>query len=100
MTNSQIVQRAVDASLVLENEAYKQAMQLLKSQVVESWKDCPVRDTQGQLLLLQLAKLCDKFECTLSGMVENGKMSARVLELDSLRNESAVQRFARKAFKG
>lgn len=100
MTNSQLVQRGVDAALVLENEAYKQAMQALKDHVVESWKDCPVRDREGQLLLLQLAKLCDKFEATLNGMVENGKMSAYKLDIESVRNQSAVQRFARKAFNG
>jgi len=100
MNDNQIVQRAVEASRVLENEAYKEAMTALKNQVVESWKDCPVRDREGQMLLLQLAKLCDKFDAILNGMVETGKLSARKIELDSLRNESAVHRFARKVVNG
>ena len=100
MNDNQLVQRATDASRVLENEAYKEAMSALKKQVVESWKDCPVRDREGQMLLLQLAKLTDKFESILNGMIETGKLSARKIELDSLRNESAVHRFARKVVNG
>ena len=100
MNDNQLVRRATDAALVLENEAYKEAMSALKKQVVESWKDCPVRDREGQMLLLQLAKLTDKFESILNGMIENGKLAARKIELDKVRNESAVHRFARKVVHG
>lgn len=100
MTDNQIVQRATEAAMVLENEAYKEAMSALKRQVIESWKDCPVRDREGQLLLLQLAKLADKFESTLQGMIENGKLAARKIDLDSVRNESTMHRFARKVVHG
>ena len=69
MTEQQQVQRAREASLVLDNPAYVEAMSQLKGQVIAQWKECPVRDREGQLLLLQLAKLTDKFEAMLTGMV-------------------------------
>ena len=71
-------------------------MDALRAEVVEAWKKCPVRDKEGQVLLLQLAKLTDKFEGVLTGMVEGGKFASRQLELDELRNESAGRKLMRR----
>lgn len=71
-------------------------MDALRAEVVEAWKKCPVRDKEGQVLLLQLAKLTDKFEGVLTGMVEGGKFASRQLELDDLRNESAGRKLMRR----
>ena len=100
MTENQIAQRGIEAARLLESEVYQDAMGSLKKQVIESWKDCPVRDREGQLLLLQLAKLTDKFESILTGMIESGKYSQHKLNVDEVRNESAVKRFARKVVNG
>ena len=65
MTENQTVRIGSDAALVLENPAFRLAMDQVKSEVVERWKDCSVRDKEGQLLLLQLAKLTDhEIPCT------------------------------------
>lgn len=96
MTEQQQVQRAREAAQVLDNPAYQEAMNQLKAQVVAQWKDCPVRDREGQLLLLQLAKLADKFESLLSGMVETGKLAQHRIDLDRERNETMAKRFLRK----
>ena len=101
MTNlHQVVLQGREASTVLENEAYKRAMEMLRNQVIEAWKAAPVRDTEGQKLLLQLVKLCDKFEGILGGMVENAKFAQHKIDLDNIRDESAVKRFARKVVNG
>jgi len=71
-------------------------MTALKAQIVEQWKACPVRDKEGQLLLLQLAKLTEKFESILTGMVESGKFAQHKIDLDSERNESTVRRWIRR----
>ena len=55
MTELQAAQSGIEAAQVLDNQSYKDAMASLKSQVIQQWKDCPVRDKEGQLLLLQLA---------------------------------------------
>lgn len=96
MTNQQQAQRGLEASQVLDNPAYRAAMDALRAEVIDAWKKCPVRDKEGQVLLLQLAKLTDKFEGVLSGMVEGGKFAQRQLELDDLRNESAGRKLMRR----
>jgi hypothetical protein len=96
MTNQQIAQKGFEASQVLDNPAYKAAMDALRTDVIEAWKKCPVRDKEGQVLLLQLAKLTDKFESVLSGMVEGGKFAQRQLELDDMRNESTARKLMRR----
>ena len=85
-----------DAQAILDNAAYKTAIKALKDAVVDQWKDCPIRDKEGQLLLLQLAKLTDKFESIFTGLIENGKFAAHQIDLDNLRDESKFQRVKRK----
>jgi hypothetical protein len=85
-----------DAIAILDNEAYKHAIKSLKDMVISQWKDCPIRDKEGQVLLLQLAKLTEKFESVFIGLVENGKLANHKIELDNLRDEPAYRRMARK----
>jgi hypothetical protein len=48
-------------------------------------------------LLLQLAKLADKFDGILRGMLESGKLAQHQIDLDGVRNESTLRRMIRKA---
>ena len=96
MTEQQQVLRGQEAAQVLDNEAFKLAMASLKTSVLDQWKNCPIRDTEGQVLLLQLAKLTDKFESILIGMVESGKFAQHRIDIDKLRSESKAQRFIRR----
>jgi hypothetical protein len=100
MTENQTVRMGADAALVLDNPAFKLAMEQIKSAVVEQWKNCSVRDKEGQLLLLQMAKLADRFESMLVGTVEAGKLAQHQINLANLRDESAVKKFARKVVNG
>lgn len=84
-----------NAADVLENEAYRMAMASIQAQIVAQWKECPIRDVEGQRLLLQLAKLAEKFEATLAGYIQAGKLAQHRLDLDAERNENAVARAAR-----
>lgn len=88
--------RGQEAAQVLDNPAFQAAMALLKEEVAKQWKACPIRDREGQLLLLQLAKLTDKFEGILTGMVETGKFAHRKLIDDQLRNENVARRLLRR----
>ena len=96
MTENQQVLRGKEAAMVLENAAYIAAMEQLRNQVIEAWKAAPVRDTEGQKLLLQLVKLTDKFEGILGGMIENGKMAQHRLDLNEIRDESKTRRMLRR----
>lgn len=96
MTPHQTAARGNEAARVLDSEVFKDSMTSLKTAVIQQWKDCPVRDKEGALLLLQLAKLTDKFETILIGMVETGKHAQHRIDLDSLRDETPVKQFFRR----
>lgn len=100
MSDQLEILRGKEASMILESEAFRIAMSTMKNSVLEQWKACPIRDREGQVLLLQLAKLTDKFEAILVGLVDNGKFAERKIELDSLRDESPTRRFIRKVSNG
>ena len=98
MTDSDEVRIGNSARELLGNEAYKDAMESLKAQIVEQWKECPVRDVEGQRLLLQLAKLAEKFDSILTGYVMRGDFAQRRIDLNNERNESMGARVMRRAF--
>ena len=100
MSEKTEVLRGRQANEVLDNEAFKAAIAGIKSAVTEQWKACPVRDREGQVLLLQLAKLTDKFESILVGMVENGKLAQNKIDLNNLRDEPAHTRWVRRITSG
>ncbi|RYF31684.1 MAG: hypothetical protein EOO23_01685 [Comamonadaceae bacterium] len=92
------VQTAIEARQLIDSEAYKNAHAGLKAQIIQQWKECPVRDREGQLLLLQLIKLADKFEGMLTGAIEAGKLAQHSIDLTNERNESKLQRAKRNVF--
>ena len=71
-------------------------MALLKSSVITQWKESSIRDREGQLLLLQLARLADTFEGLLVGIVERGKMAQHKIEIDQLRDENKARSMLRR----
>lgn len=108
MTYQTEAQHGDDAAQLLENPAFKEAMARLRAEVTRQWKASSLRDTDGQRLLLQLARVTDDFEGILLGMVEAGKFAQDKLDeqkarkergtfsLDKHRNEGFAQRFIRK----
>ena len=89
---------ARNAAEVLENEAYVKAMASMKAQIVGQWKEAPIRDREGQLVLLQLAKMADMFDGILAGYIQAGKLAQHRINLDKLRNENMAQRIVRRTF--
>lgn len=96
MNKQQEVQRGIDASAVLDNAAYQEAMALLKTAVIQQWKESSIRDAEGQRLLLQMARIADQFEGLLAGIVERGKLAKKKIDLDNLRNENEARKFMRR----
>lgn len=60
---------------VLENEAYQDAIESLKQEIVEQWKQSPARDEAGREKLWSLLKMADKLEATLRTTLETGKLA-------------------------
>ena len=92
----EVIARGQEAARIIESDVFKLALETLRNSVTEQWKNCPIRDKEGQLLLLQLAKLTDKFEGIFVGLVEQGKMVQHKIDLDDARNEPQVRKYYRK----
>ena len=97
MTDQQTATMGNDATQVLGNPAYSEAMALLKAAVVEKWRNAPIRDAEGQRLLLQMAKLADDFEAILGGFVQHGKLAQHKIDVDRVRSESKPKQLLRRA---
>lgn len=89
-------QRAFEARQVLDNPAFRYAMDGLKAEIVSNWRQAPIRDAEGQRLLLQMAKVCDLFEGMLVGMLESGKLAQAKIDIDDMRSDSTTRRLLRK----
>ncbi len=91
-SNQRLADLGEDARRVLENPAFNEALRLMAEEAVAQWKACPVRDREGQLLLLQAARITDKVAETLRGMLESGKMAKALIDIDDARSESKLKR--------
>ena len=96
MTDNEAANLGREAADVLDNQAFKAGIQAMRNEVIQQWKSCPIRDAEGQLLLLQLAKLTDKFESMLAGYVQGGKLAQEKININALRNESATRKLMRR----
>lgn len=96
MTDNELTNQGRQAAEVLENPAFKAGIDAMRNVVTQQWKTCAIHDTQEQLLLLQLAKLTDKFESILSGYVQGGKLAQEKINLNTLRNESYARQVMRR----
>lgn len=90
------VLRGQEAAQVLENEAFKSALETLRQNGIDALLDCPIRDAEGRLLLAQYVKIVDKFKAELISLIESGKFAQHQIDLEKIRNESKSQRFVRK----
>jgi hypothetical protein len=96
-TDNQLSTRAFEARQVLDNPVFKEAFEMLRADVVETWKACPLRDTEAQVLALQQMRIVDKFEDLLVRLIEAGKLADHRMNVADLRRDSALRR-AMKSF--
>lgn len=95
MSEQQISNMGVEAAKVLESPAFNEALRLMREDVLSQWKACPIRDREGQMLLLQAAKVTDKVESVLRGLLEAGKLANAKIDINSARSESRAKRVLR-----
>lgn len=96
MTGKDAILLGREAQTVLDADAFKLAMSAMKTSVLDEWKKCPIRDKEGQVLLLQLAKLTDKFEALFIGMIQTGDFEQRKIDISDLRDESKAKQMFRR----
>ena len=90
MTNSETAQLGNTAERLKDNPAYQSAMKAMHEQINLQWKNTPIRDKEGQTLILQLARCADIFESALTGLVESGKFAKHAIDLNQARENQGV----------
>lgn len=100
MNDQSLSLRGREAQALLDNPLLKEALDTLRKATVDQWKDMDLRDKEGALLLLQMAKVTDRFESLLHGIVDTGKLAQRRIDLDALRDEPRARQFFRKLVNG
>lgn len=87
MTLQQTVTIGNDALAVLESEAYIEAMKRMHADIVKQWENCPIRDKEGQTLILQMKKVAKLFEDNLHGMIRAGDFAQHKIDLEAAREK-------------
>jgi hypothetical protein len=90
------VNQGAEAAQLLDNPAFHEMFERLERENYAAWKAMDLRDTKGQELMLQRAKLTDRMKAIVFGMVEQGKLASAKIPIDDLRGESAFRRGIRK----
>jgi hypothetical protein len=85
MTEQEKLTLGADASLILENEAFKVAMSRMHIEIVKQWESCAVRDKEGQTLILQMKKVAALFESNIYGLIRAGKDAQHKIDLELAR---------------
>lgn len=68
------------ARLVLENEVFQKALDDIRTELIEQWKQSPARDQEGREKLYQLLRLAEKLEANLRTRLETGRLARIELE--------------------
>jgi len=91
--------RAQYAHNILENPVFQAAIDVIRSETVQAWADCPARDLEGKEQLWKLYRVNEKFLNIFKGYVESGKLADlhEKQEQSSLRNvQDKVTKFFRR----
>lgn len=76
MTPERTIYIANRAREVLENEAYTEALTLIKTEIETQWRTSPARDTDGRERLWVMLSLLTKLQATLETTMQSGKLAA------------------------
>lgn len=87
MNDHQTVLQGKEAAQILDSEVYKLAFSRLKDQIVNQWKECPMRDAEGQKIYLLMSKVADKFESEMHGLISAGTFAQNRIDIEKLREE-------------
>ena len=63
------------AKEVLENESFQWAINEIKTEVTDQWKNSPARDEAGRERLWMLLQMANKLELVLKSTLETGQLA-------------------------
>lgn len=97
MTGDQLMQTGSNAAQVLDNPAFKSAMEQLHALALQAFKATDIRDAEGLKIARQFASVTDDFEQILHRMVKGGDFAR--LNINKHRDESPARRIMRETFR-
>ncbi|NDH54060.1 MAG: hypothetical protein EBY24_19235 [Betaproteobacteria bacterium] len=80
MTLEERLHHGSRAKEVLENEAYIDAFESIKTDILEQWTNSPARDADGREKLWTCLKLLQKVQTQLQTTLETGKLAQLELQ--------------------
>lgn len=75
MTPDEEIQRSEAAKRIYNDPLFKEAMNLVRTEILKTWEDTPARDTEGREWLWQFHAAVNKFENVFKGWMETGKLA-------------------------
>ena len=68
------ISKGNEAQRLLDSPVVRDALQSIKSEIIEQWSATPARDTEAREWVWRHYKVAEKFEAILRGYVETGKL--------------------------
>jgi len=79
MTPELEAQRGESARRILEDPLFREAVEVIRQDILAQWQASPARDTQGRETLWLSTKLLDKLVMQLTGVMESGVLARATL---------------------
>lgn len=86
-------ERGGKANALLKSEIYQEAFREVERALIDKWKECPIRDVEGQTSLKMMHKLLSEVRGYIEQVAEDGKMAALTLD-----HERSIKEKAKRAF--
>ena len=80
MTPKEEIQRSEAAKRIYNDPLFKEAMKLVREEILRKWEETPARDTDGREWLWLFHQAANKFDNTFKTWLETGKMAEMQLE--------------------
>lgn len=75
MTPEQEIARSEAARRLYDDPLFKEAMAIVRQEILNTWTDTPARDVEGREWLWQFHQAANKFENVFKNWMETGKLA-------------------------
>lgn len=72
--------RGIRAERILNDELFAQAFKDVEQAILDKWRECPIRDTEGQHELKLMHKLLQEVKAVLETTIADGQLAGKELE--------------------
>lgn len=66
-----------DAEYLLDHPIYKDAVNRLRDEIMQQWRNAPARDAEGRERLWVMLKLLERIEAHIATVAQTGRMASK-----------------------